>query len=137
MDSQRGGGTFHRSIEGLHRLNAVGYGKPGSDLKLDLVYNPNGIFLAPEQAALEPAYKAELQDAYEIQFNSLLCLNNMPIKRYWDFLERKGEVENYMQLLEQSFNPSAGEQVMCRDTVSVSWDGTLCVSDWQGRSMCL
>eukprot|EP00892_Ulva_mutabilis_P010330 jgi/Ulvmu1/766/UM010_0140.1 len=125
VDSQRGGGTFRRSIEGLRRLNAVGYGQPDSGLMLDLVYNPNGIFLAPEQSVLEPAYKSELQDTYDIQFNSLLCLNNMPIKRYWDYLQRKGEVANYMQLLEQSFNPAAGETVMCRDTVSVSWDGSL------------
>lgn len=126
VDTQRGGGTFRRSIEGLQRLNAVGYGIPGSPLKLDLVYNPNGVFLAPEQSVLEPAYKTELKEAYDIQFNSLLCLNNMPIKRYWDYLERRGEVADYMQLLEQSFNPDAGEKVMCRDTVSVSWDGTLC-----------
>lgn len=125
VDSQRGGGTFRRSIEGLRRLNAVGYGMPDSPMKLDLVYNPNGVFLAPEQSVLEPAYKTELQEAYEIQFNSLLCLNNMPIKRYWDYLERRGEVADYMQLLEQSFNGHAGEKVMCRDTVSVSWDGTL------------
>lgn len=133
VDSQRGGGTFRRSIEGLRRLNAVGYGMPESQLKLDLVYNPNGVFLAPSQAVLEPAYKSELKEAYDIQFNSLLCLNNMPIKRYWDYLERRGEVSEYMQLLEQSFNPDAGEKIMCRDTISVSWDGTLC--DSLGRFM--
>lgn len=93
VDSQRGGGTFHRSIAGLKLLNEVGYGKPGTGLLLDLVYNPGGAFLAPSQAVLQPAYKQELEEAHSITFNSLLCLNNMPIKRFWEHLQRKGEMQ--------------------------------------------
>jgi radical SAM/Cys-rich protein len=125
VDSQRGGGTFRRSIAGLKKLHALGYGVEGSGLVLDLVYNPNGAFLAPSQATLEPAYKQELEEAYGVSFNSLLCLNNMPIKRFWEFLERRGAMGDYMKLLEDSFNPAAGERVMCRDTVSVAWDGKM------------
>jgi radical SAM/Cys-rich protein len=89
VDAQRGGGVFGRSIEGLRRLNAVGYGRPGSGLVLDLVYNPGGVFLAPPQAKLEPSYKQELADNFGISFNSLLCLNNMPIKRWADHLVKE------------------------------------------------
>ena len=80
------------------------------------------------QSKLEPLYKQELREAFDVSFNSLLCLNNMPIKRYWEYLERRGELEEYMQLLVDSFNGQAGESLMCRDTVSVAWDGQLCVS---------
>ncbi len=89
VDSQRGGGVFGRSIKGLQMLNAVGYGMPGSDLTLDLVYNPGGVFLAPPASSLEDAYKQELKEAYGISFNHLLCLNNMPIKRWADELVRR------------------------------------------------
>lgn len=89
VDSQRGRGVFERSIKGLQALNAVGYGIPGSGLSLDLVYNPGGVFLAPSQAKLEAVYRQELQDAYGIQFTSLFCLNNMPIKRWADELLRR------------------------------------------------
>lgn len=92
VDTQRGGGTFRRSIAGLQRLNAVGFGVEGTGLHLDLIYNPGGAFLAPSQATLEPAYKQELAEAHGISFNSLLCLNNMPIKRFWDFLEKEGSM---------------------------------------------
>jgi Protein of unknown function (DUF3641) len=78
------------------------------------------------QATLEPLYKQELHDAFDITFGSLLCLNNMPIKRYWEYLERRGELEQYMQLLVQSFNGAAGEALMCRETVSIAWDGRMC-----------
>lgn len=127
VDKQRGGGVFGRSISGLQLLNGVGYGLPDSDLKLDLVYNPGGLFLAPPQADLQPAYKTELREAYGIEFNSLLCLNNMPIKRYWEYLQRRGELEEYMHLIVGSFNAAAGESLMCRGTVSVAWDGRVCV----------
>jgi radical SAM/Cys-rich protein len=126
VDSQRGGGVFRRSIAGLQMLNAAGYGHPGSGLTLDLVYNPSGAFLAPAQATLEAAYKQELQEGYGIEFNSLLCLNNMPIKRFWEYLQRRGQLEDYTRLLVSNLNPSTGEHVMCRDTVSVSWDGQMC-----------
>lgn len=89
VDSQRGGGVFGRSIRGLQMLNAVGYGMPGSDLTLDLVYNPGGVFLAPPASSLEDAYKQELKEAYGISFNNLLCLNNMPIKRWADELVKR------------------------------------------------
>ncbi|KAK9866068.1 hypothetical protein WJX84_008165 [Apatococcus fuscideae] len=123
VDQQRGRGVFERSIEGLKMLNAAGYGKEGSGLQLDLVYNPNGIFLAPPQAKLQEAYKQELQDLFGISFNRLFCLNNMPIKRYADYLLRQGQLGEYLQLLVQNFNAAAAEGVMCRDTVNVSWDG--------------
>ncbi|KAK9811493.1 hypothetical protein WJX72_004775 [[Myrmecia] bisecta] len=123
VNQQRGNGVFERSIQGLQMLNAAGYGKQGSGLVLDLVYNPNGIFLAPPQASLEAAYKQELWETYGIKFNALFCLNNMPIKRYVDYLQRRNKLEEYMQLLVQSFNPAAAEGVMCRDTVNVGWDG--------------
>ncbi|BDA44657.1 hypothetical protein COCOBI_06-1350 [Coccomyxa sp. Obi] len=125
VDEQRGRGVFERSIAGLRALNAAGYGRPGSGLTLDLVYNPNGAFLAPPQQQLQEAYKAELAEAYGITFNGLLCLNNMPIKRYVDYLQRKGQLEDYMALLLRSFNAAAAEAVMCRATVSVGWDGRI------------
>lgn len=125
VDQQRGSGVFDRSIRGLQMLNHAGYGKEGTGLTLDLVYNPNGIFLAPSQDALEGAYKQELREAYGIEFNNLFCLNNMPIKRYADYLSRRGKLQEYMQLLVDNFNASAADGIMCRDTVSVSWDGTL------------
>lgn len=125
VNKQRGGGVFERSIKGLQMLNAVGYGQPGSGLTLDLVYNPGGVFLAPPQSKLEPAYKQELADSYGIRFNSLLCLNNMPIKRWADHLAKEGRLEEYMQLLVESFNPAAADGLMCRDTLSVGWDGSL------------
>ena len=89
VDSQRGKGVFERSIKGLQILNSLGYGIPGSGLLLDLVYNPGGVFLAPSQEKLERVYRQELQDAYGIQFSSLLCLNNMPIKRWADELVKR------------------------------------------------
>ncbi|MEW5299162.1 MAG: hypothetical protein WDW36_002203 [Sanguina aurantia] len=125
VDKQRGAGVFERSIAALQLLNSVGYGVEGSDLKLDLVYNPGGPFLAPAQAVLESSYKQELSDAHGIVFNRLFALNNMPIKRYVDFLQRRDQLDNYMQLLLQNFNPAAAEGIMCRDTVSVGWDGRL------------
>eukprot|EP00891_Asterochloris_glomerata_P004575 jgi/Astpho2/4575/e_gw1.00067.422.1_t len=125
VDQQRGSGVFQRSIRGLQMLNEAGYGQPGTGLHLDLVYNPNGIFLAPQQNTLEAAYKQELKEAYGITFNNLFCLNNMPIKRYVDYLQRRGKLEEYMQLLVESFNVAAADGVMCRDTVNVGWDGLL------------
>lgn len=89
VDAQRGGGVFGRSIAGLQALNAVGYGVPGSGLTLDLVYNPGGAFLAPPAATLEPLYRAELGEAHGVAFTSLLCLNNMPIKRFADDLIKR------------------------------------------------
>ncbi|CAG9466422.1 unnamed protein product [Pedinophyceae sp. YPF-701] len=123
VDLQRGSGVFERSVRGLQKLNAVGYGVPGTGLTLDLVYNPGGPFLAPPQESLEGAYRTELREAFGVEFSSLLALNNMPIKRYYDWLERRGGLEEYMGLLLEGFNPGAAEGLMCRDTVSVGWDG--------------
>jgi len=108
-------------------LNAAGYGAPGSPLSLHLVYNPLGAFLAPSQESLTPAYRRELSEAFGITFSGLLALNNMPIKRFVDHLQRtEGGLDGYMRLLVDSFNAESGEHVMCRDTLSVSWDGKLC-----------
>lgn len=122
VNKQRGGGVFDRSIRGLLQLNSLGYGR---DLVLDLVYNPSGVFLAPDQATLEVSYRQELREAYGIEFTSLLALNNMPIKRWTDFLIKQGKLEEYMALLVHNFNPAAAHRLMCRDTVSVGWDGRL------------
>ena len=117
-------------------LNAAGYGKPGSGLKMDLVYNPGGPFLAPAQDVLTPVYKKELDEAYSITFDSLLCLNNMPIKRYMDYLaKQEGGVDAYMKLLVDSFNAKTSDSLMCRETVSVAWDGKLCVPSSVPRSL--
>ena len=124
-DAQRGRGVFQRSIQALKDLNAVGYGIEGSGLELDLMYNPGGAFLPPSAEKLETAYRSELGDAYGIQFSRLITLTNMPIKRFADYLHREGKTEEYMKLLVESFNPAAANGVMCRDLVSVSWDGRL------------
>ena len=100
----------------------MGYGRDPC-LRLDLVYNPSGAFLAPDQATLEAAYRQELADAHGIVFTNLLALNNLPIKRFADWLLVRGELEQYMALLVDAFNPAAVEGVMCRDTVSVDWRG--------------
>ena len=123
VDTQRGSGVFERSIEGLRRLNAVGYGAEGSGLFLDLVYNPLGAFLPPPQAALQDKYKEELSKDFGIAFNGLFTITNMPIKRFADFLYKRGELEGYMKLLVDNFNPTAAEGVMCRSHLSVGWDG--------------
>ena len=125
VDEQRGGGVFEKSIKGLKMLNRLGYGCPGSDLQLNLVYNPNGAFLAPEEKKLEEAYKVELDKCYGITFNRLLCLNNMPVKRYSDYLHRSNKLEDYMQLLLDNFNPAAVDGLMCKNLFSISWDGRI------------
>ncbi|GAQ78074.1 hypothetical protein KFL_000070430 [Klebsormidium nitens] len=125
VDDQRGRGVFEKSIQALLDLNARGYGKEGSGLLLDLVYNPIGGFLPPLQSSLEAAYKDELSKTYGITFNSLFTITNMPIKRFADHLSRKGELQAYMELLVNNFNPAAADSVMCRDLISVGWDGTV------------
>lgn len=125
VDAQRGRGVYERSVDGLKRLNAAGYGCPGTGLALDLVYNPGGAFLAPPQAELEPAFRRELADAHGISFTSLLALNNMPIKRFADYLIRNQELDAYMSTLVAAFNPRTVPGLMCRATVSVGWDGAL------------
>jgi radical SAM/Cys-rich protein len=124
-DSQRGDGVFEDSIEALQLLNAVGYGMENSDLKLNLVYNPTGIFLPGNQAALEADFKRQLQRKFGISFNQLYAITNMPISRFLDYLLAEGNYETYMQTLLDAFNPAAVSGVMCRNTISVSWDGYL------------
>ena len=125
VDKQRGKGVFGRSILALQLLNAKGYGLEGSDLQLDLVYNPSGGSLPPPQASLEADYKKKLMQDFGIQFNSLLTITNMPIKRFADYLLKQGELDSYMELLINNFNPAAAAGVMCRDTLSVGWDGKI------------
>lgn len=124
-DRQRGDGVFTDSIKALQLLNEVGYGDPASGLKLNLVYNPAGAFLPPLQSALEAEYKTALQKDFGIVFNQLYVITNMPISRYLDYLLVSGNYQKYMEKLITAFNPSAASNVMCRNTISVSWDGYL------------
>jgi radical SAM/Cys-rich protein len=125
VDKQRGNGVFERSIQALQRLNEVGYGKKESGLELDLVFNPGGASLPPEQMALELDYKRELKELFKIEFNSLYTITNLPISRFLDFLIKEEKYEEYMNIIIESFNPIAAQEVMCRNTISVGWDGKL------------
>jgi radical SAM/Cys-rich protein len=124
VDTQRGNGVFERSIAALLALNDAGYGKPDEpNLKLDLVYNPLGAFLPPPQDKLQQQYKIRLEENFGILFHSLFTITNMPIKRFADFLHRRGELQDYMSLLVRNFNKNTVENLMCLDTVSIGWDG--------------
>ena len=125
VDGQRGPGVFERSIAGLKQLNDLGYGRANSHLKLDLVFNPTGPSLPPDQEKLEADYKHELKRRYEIEFDHLLAITNIPIKRYAQFLRKLGKLEDYMRLLADSFNPEAATEVMCKSMLSLSWDGKI------------
>jgi radical SAM/Cys-rich protein len=124
-DNQRGKGTYDKSIKALRRLNEVGYGMPGSGLELNLVYNPVGAFLPGDQAALEDDFRRELRRKHEIEFNNLFTITNLPISRFLNFLLMTDNLESYMDRLVSAFNPAAAEGVMCRNTLSVRWDGRL------------
>ncbi|EMR00829.1 arsenosugar biosynthesis radical SAM (seleno)protein ArsS [Cesiribacter andamanensis] len=124
-DAQRGDGVFEKSIRALQMLNAVGYGIDGSGLQLQLVYNPSGAFLPGAQAGLEREFRQQLQRQFGIHFNSLYVITNLPISRFLDFLVQSGNYEAYMEKLVNSFNPAAAANVMCRNTISVGWDGQL------------
>ncbi len=124
-DAQRGDGVFNDSIKALKMLNDVGYGKQGTDLVLNLVYNPGGASLPPSQEALELDYKKELKDGFDIEFNSLFAITNLPISRFLEFLVASERYDEYMNLMVDSFNPDAAKNVMCRNTISISWDGFL------------
>jgi radical SAM/Cys-rich protein len=124
-DAQRGDGVFDASIAALKELNALGYGRPGSGLVLNLVTNPVGAFLPPPQAAAERDWRRELDRRYGVVFNRLYTITNMPISRFLDHLEGKGQTETYLRRLVEAFNPAAAAGVMCRNTLSVGWDGTL------------
>lgn len=124
-DSQRGDGVFQKSVQALQMLNEVGYGKAGSDLSLNLVYNPAGAFLPADQKALEIQFKNALKKDFGIEFNQLFTITNMPISRFLDYLLQSENYENYMEKLVNAFNPVAAKGVMCRNTLSVGWDGYL------------
>ncbi|RUL89164.1 arsenosugar biosynthesis radical SAM (seleno)protein ArsS [Tautonia sociabilis] len=124
-DAQRGDGVFDDSLAALRLLNDLGYGKEGSGLELHLVYNPVGAFPPPRQASIEADFRRELKARYDLVFNRLYVITNMPINRFLEFLLRSGQYEPYMNRLVSSFNPAAAEAVMCRTTLSVGWDGLL------------
>ncbi len=121
---QRGEGTYTRSVTALQRLNAVGYGSE-PHLPLDLVYNPSGPFLPPEQACLEADYRRELAARFDIRFSRLLTITNMPIGRFWHRLKRTDQQAEYMRLLADGFNCRTVQDLMCRHQVCVAWDGRL------------
>jgi radical SAM/Cys-rich protein len=125
VDRQRGEGVFGRSIAGLQRLNALGYARDGSDLVLNLVYNPQGPVLPPAQAALEADYRRELAEHFGIRFNQLYVLANMPIQRFGSTLISKGQFHGYMQLLKGAYRAENLPAVMCNSLVSVDWQGAL------------
>lgn len=124
-DTQRGDGVFERSIRALKRLNEVGYGDPSTGLRLVLVTNPVGAFLPASQASLEREWQLEMARRYDVRFDALYCITNMPISRYLEWLEESGNLEAYMARLVSSFNATAARGVMCRSTLSVGWDGGL------------
>jgi radical SAM/Cys-rich protein len=124
-DAQRGEGTYDKSMKVLKILNECGYGLEETGLKLNLVYNPVGAFLPPDQESLKQDYKERLWHDHGVVFNDLYTITNLPISRYLNFLMMSGNLEEYMEKLVTSFNPSAAEGVMCRNTISIGWDGTL------------
>lgn len=124
-DRLRGPGVFAAIIAVMRRLNAQGYGRPGSGLVLDLVHNPVGAYLPGEQGALEADYRRVLAEQHEVEFNNLFCLTNCPVGRYLEYLQSSGNLGDYMLALQAAYNPAAAGRAMCRETISVSPDGTL------------
>ncbi len=124
-DAQRGDGTFEKSIEVLRRLNTAGYGQGDPTRRLTLMSNPVGAFLSNNQTRLEQEWKTGLQKYYGVTFDRLITLNNMPISRYLEWLEQSGNLQQYMELLVNAFNPATVAGLMCRNTLSISWDGRL------------
>lgn len=124
-DKQRGEGVFDMSIKALQELNDRGYGMPESNLKLDLVYNPSGAFLPGDQATMEKDFKKALMEDFGISFHNLFAITNLPIARFLDYLIASENYEDYMYALVEAYNPAAVENVMCTNTLSVSWDGYL------------
>jgi radical SAM/Cys-rich protein len=138
VDAQRGRGVFEKSIRALRKLNDLGYGMPDSVLRLNLVYNPLGAKLPPDQRSLENDYKWQLREGFGIEFHNLYTLANMPISRFAQMLRRNGEYAAYMDLLVDKFNPAAVPEVMCRSLISVGWDGALYDCDFnQMLEVCL
>lgn len=124
-DAQRGDGVFDKSIQALKMLNDVGYGIEGSSLKLNLVFNPSGAFLPGKQEELEKEFKLRLKSRFDIHFNKLFVITNLPVSRFLDYLIASDNYESYMETLVSAYNSSAAEGVMCRNTISVGWDGYL------------
>ena len=124
-DKQRGAGVFDKSILIIKKLNSLGYGRENSVLQLNLVYNPVGAYLPAGQESLEMEYKRELWKNYQVVFNNLYTITNMPINRFLDYLIVSGNYELYMQKLIDAFNSAAALNVMCKNTLSVGWDGYL------------
>ena len=122
VDKQRGKGVFGKSISGLQAFNEAGYGRK-EDLVLDLVYNPVGPILPPDQAGLERDYKSRLKTDFGIDFNHLFALTNLPINRFEHYLKGTGQLESYQQLLVENFNPATVKSLMCRHLISVDWQG--------------
>lgn len=125
VDQQRGKGVFARSIDGLRLLNDLGYARPNTGLTLDLVYNPLGPSLPPDQSRLEATYKTRLREDFGVEFDHLFTLTNMPISRFLHALRRDGELDDYMGLLAASFNPATVDALMCRHQLSVGYDGRI------------
>jgi radical SAM/Cys-rich protein len=125
VDDQRGSGVFQESIRALKLLNELGYGKPGTGLSLNLVYNPGGADLPGAQEELEKSYKLRLKEDWDIEFNHLFSLANMPIKRFAHYLSREGLMDDYLQLLADNFNSQAAKEVMCTGLISIGWDGQI------------
>ena len=124
-DAQRGDGVFQKSIKALKMLNEAGYGKEGSGLELHLVYNPLGPVLPGSQEKLKLDYKRELKQNFNIEFNNLYTITNLPVNRFMDYLLQAGLYEEYMEKLIDAFNPAAVDGLMCKNTISVGWDGNL------------
>lgn len=124
-ERQRGKGVFYTSIQVLRCLNSLGYGNENSQLKLNLVYNPDGAFLPPPQQLIEADFRRELLNRYGVRFNNLYTLTNAPVGRFLTFLSESRNLERYMAHLADAFNPSAVPRVMCRELISVGWDGQL------------
>ncbi len=124
VNAQRGEGVFDSSIDAFQKLNALGYGAD-PDLQLQFVYNPNGAFLPPDQAHLEADYKREMKEHFDIVFNHLYCITNMPIARFAFYLKRENLLADYMATLVEAFNAGTVEGLMCRDTINVSWEGAV------------
>ncbi len=125
VDAQRGKGVFDKSIHALKALNARGYGQKDSGLELNLVYNPTGPFLPPAQAPLEADYHERLYNDFGVLFTRLFTITNMPIKRFGESLQRRGETASYMQLLRDSFNPGTVDGLMCKTLISIDYDGRI------------
>ena len=124
-DLQRGAGTFEKSIAALKRLNAAGYGTGDPRRRLTLVHNPAGAFLAGDQKSMEREWKQGLAANHGVRFDALIALNNMPISRFLEWLQASGNLERYMELLVNAYNPATVAGLMCRNTISVGWDGSL------------